>query len=88
MPPRPQTREERRGELAAGDQAHNEGAKAKTLVHMKWQHRHRQTDDEERDEDHPHDREQIRDRAFCSSLDVHCLNSLPEGKIATGASAD
>ncbi len=80
---RPQPRDERCCELATDDQAHNEGAKAKVLVHMKRQHWHRQTDDEERYENHAHDREQRGDRVLCSSLSVHAGN-----KVATGTSVD
>jgi len=53
----PHPRDERRCELAAGDEADNEGAEPQAVVHVNREHRHRETDDEVRYEDHRHDRE-------------------------------
>ena len=43
---RPPSRDQRRRELAAGDEADHEGADAKAPVHMQRDDRHRDADDE------------------------------------------
>jgi hypothetical protein len=71
MPAGPHARYERRCELAARNQADDECAEAKALMHVQRKYRHCQADHEERNENNPHDRQQRRDRALCSSLYVH-----------------
>jgi hypothetical protein len=57
---RPDAREQRRRELAAGDKADHEGAQPKTMVHMKRQNRQGETNDQEGDRNHRHDGKVIR----------------------------
>ena len=49
-------RQQRRAELAAGHEAHDECAEAEILMDVKRQHRQSKADDQEGDQDDRHDR--------------------------------
>jgi hypothetical protein len=53
VPACPHPRDERRGELASGDEADDKSAKAEALMHMEGKHWHCEADYQERDENHP-----------------------------------
>ena len=55
-------RQQRRAELAAGDEADNECAEAEILMDVKWQYRQSNADDQKGDQDDRHDRYQRRDK--------------------------
>ena len=63
MSPCPHARDDRGGELAAGNKPDEERAVPEALMHMQRQHRHRETDDQEGDEHRRHDGQQPRGRA-------------------------
>ena len=58
MPARPDARDDRGAELAAGDEADQERAEAKALMDMQREHRQGEADDDECGEHRRHDRQQ------------------------------
>jgi hypothetical protein len=61
-------RQQRRAELAAGDEADDECAEAEILMDVKWQYRQSNADDQKGNQDDRHDRYQRRHRRFAAKI--------------------